>query len=392
MKICLITTSFPRNQNDDAGIFISRLVETLAAQNVFGQVIAPFDKGANEEDNWYNWKIIRAKYGVLNSGTLAYGSGIIPNLRAKPLRILQIPGLLLSLTLTALKFKNSFDIIHTHWIASALPGIVISFITKKPLILSIRGEDLKLLSLPFLGNILKWLLKRNCQITTISEHFQEKLQKHFPSKIIHLIPNGVHKVTKNNNALTSCKLKYKISDLNYAIYAGRVIPLKRLEILIELFSLLEDKSLHLLICGSLEDSNYHEKLKAKTESLNLRSRLHFLGNVTPSDYVTLLSGSTLYCSASEYEGRPNSVLEAMAEGLLIVASDILGHSAILKDGQNGILFNSQELQSTASRIDQILKDPVSLERLGMAARNSVSELTWESCASKYIGLYRESLG
>jgi glycosyltransferase involved in cell wall biosynthesis len=391
MKICLISTSFPRNKNDDAGIFIARLVEALAAQNISGSILVPHSQGAELQETFSKFLVQRVKYGIFSPGHLAYGSGIMPNLRANPWLFLQIPALLLCLTWQAVKNAKQSDLIHAHWLASAIPGLIASLLTKKPLVVTIRGEDLKLLNIPIFGTIIKQLLAKRSQLTTISQHFEQKLKSYFPNKPIHLIPNGVNRISKDLSILNNVQVKYGIAGLSYSVFAGRVIPLKRLEVLIELLAKLEDSSQHLIVCGSLDDSIYLKELKEHIESLNLTARVIFLGAISPEDFAVILLGAKLYWSASEYEGRPNSVLEALAHSVPAILSKIPGHTAIVTDADNGVIFEPEHLENTAKSVTLLLADATLHQNMGQRALESVSNLSWQGCASSYAELYRQVL-
>lgn len=391
MKICLLSTSFPRNKTDDAGIFIARLVEALSFQEITGTVISPHCEGAETDGRFANWNVVRVKYGLFSSGKLAYGSGILPNLKANPFLFAQIPGLLISIFLKALKVGKQSDLIHAHWLASAIPGLFAGKLCNKPLVITIRGEDLKLLGLPVVGTILKWLLRKSTEITTVSDHFVQKLQQHFPAKTIHLIPNGVTRIAENDSLLSEIKKKYEVDTFPYIIYAGRVVALKRLELLVRILSLLRDKSLHLLICGSVDAQKYVEQVKAEISVSSMQGRIHFLGNTRPDDYAVLLSGAKLYFSASEYEGRPNGVLEALAQGVPPVVSNIAGHVALIKNGRNGVLFDPDKLENCANLVNALLENKSDYQNMAVAAKESVKTLSWESCAASYINLYKHAL-
>ncbi len=149
--------------------------------------------------------------------------------------------------------------------------------------------------------------------------------------------------------------------------------------------------MHLVVCGALEDEQYLAKLKIQISDLGLDSRVHFLGATNPDEYAILLSGAKLYCSASEYEGRSNSVLEALAQGIPPVLSDIPGHSALIEQSRNGILFPADGLEAGAKLIDKLLIDSNLYQEMSRQAKQAVSDLSWENCANAYIETYKIAL-
>ena len=161
------------------------------------------------------------------------------------------------------------DLIHAHWLASALPGLAGKSYNKKTSDRNRKRRRFKASRLPVFGNIIKRLLASRSEITTISEDFQQKLKVHFPNKQIHLIPNGVSRITGDAAALKTIKEKYGITGLSYSVFTGRVIALKRVGVLIDLLAKLKDSSQYLLVCGSLDDEDYVTQLKQQIDSLAL---------------------------------------------------------------------------------------------------------------------------
>lgn len=390
MKVCFLTTSFPRNPDDEAGVFIAKLAEALSEHNVMGTVVAPGDSKASESDSYAGWQVLRPRYGIFLSSQLAYGAGIVPNIRRQPWLVLQIPSLLLTMALTAKSRSQNSDIFHAHWIASMLPAFVAALLSRKPVLVTVRGVDLKLLRVPVLGTMLKFLLGRCDAISTVSLHFQEKLQGLLPKCSIHLIENGVDRVEPDSRR-QNLLLKFGLQLNKYLIFAGRLIPLKRIEMLLSLFVKVRSQDIKLVLCGSLDEQSYVTTLKEKIRKMNLGDRVLLLGSLSPSEYRQLLSGAVLYCSASEYEGRPNSVLEALAQGVPAVVSDIDAHTALIQDGINGLIFNSEGLEAAAEKVDDLIRDQDDWQNLSKGASQSLKSISWSDCALRYLELYSSIL-
>jgi glycosyltransferase involved in cell wall biosynthesis len=91
------------------------------------------------------------------------------------------------------------------------------------------------------------------------------------------------------------------------------------------------------------------------------------------------------------EGRPQVMLEAMAAGLPVLALRTSAHAALVVDGETGALCDSAQTYADAL---QALEDADINQRFGMAARRwAQKEIgTWDDCADRYIGIYRQLLG
>lgn len=129
---------------------------------------------------------------------------------------------------------------------------------------------------------------------------------------------------------------------------SRIVPLKRLDRIARSLALLKREGcVFKWICvGGGEDL---EKLKALSHSLGLDGNVHFTGSLTQSDIRKLYSktSANVFVQASEYEGVPLAIMEAMSASIPVVATRVGGVPEIVQDGENGLLidknFSDEEL-------------------------------------------------
>ncbi len=208
---------------------------------------------------------------------------------------------------------------------------------------------------------------------------------------MYIIHNGVdiEKFSKNVSSL-------KHND--YALYVGRIEPRKSINIIIKAYSKLSlrtrPKKLYLVGDYSF-DSDYTKILKNLINELGLKEDITFKGFV-PQKYLYkyyINARYTIFSSNDRFfpmtEGLPNSVLEAMASGAVIVASNIAGVSEVIKNGENGFLFNSysvNELIEILSKLDEASENY--LEMIKKNAKNFIlNNLNFKDIGSKYLTLY-----
>ena len=106
-------------------------------------------------------------------------------------------------------------------------------------------------------------------------------------------------------------------------------------------------------------------------SLGLGGRLHMLGY--RSDAVAIMKTFDVYVSTALWEGLPITLLEAMACGRPIVATDVGGNRDIVVDGETGILVPVGDPAALARRVCDLLNDPCLRRRLGDAGRRRVED-------------------
>ena len=208
-----------------------------------------------------------------------------------------------------------------------------------------------------------------------------------PEKNIVYIPNGIPSLF-----FTQKKAK---EEKNKILYFGRVSPIKDLETLIEAFSLLPpniQNSLTLEIAGPAE-ALYLSKLKSLASSLNISKKIIF----SPAIYntkkkISKLDSATIYVLPSIREGMPQTLIEALARGKIVVASNNLGNSAIIQDDKNGFLFSVGDTKALASLISFLLTlSPAEKARIQKAARSSVKKFAWPHLIEQLDSLLKETV-
>jgi glycosyltransferase involved in cell wall biosynthesis len=131
-------------------------------------------------------------------------------------------------------------------------------------------------------------------------------------------------------------------------------------------------------------------LEEQAESHGLAGHVHFHGQVT--DVSRWHQRTQLVILPSTEEGFPNAVLEAMSAGLPVIATDVGGVPEIIEHGRTGLLVPAREPEALAAAIDQLASDPGLRERLGSAARTSVSErFSWDRSTTAHEALYQADL-
>lgn len=388
MKVALITTSYPRTQSDDSGVFVRRLVEAISNGGISGIVIAPASIVNSSERSTGNFTIEWVRYGIFGPGSLAYGNGIIPKLKTNPWLAFEIPMLVLAFAIRAIRQRDNYQIVHAQWLGSAISAFVLRLLLRKPYIVTVRGEDIRLLNFSIFRILLLPTLRWASAVTTVNKEFQERLSTLMPSRKqdIHYLPNGVDIHATSVEEIKTFHKKQNLAD-RYIIFVGSITPRKRIDLLIDLLTHESLSEFCLLLCGRIEEASYHAHLVSKAESLGIRDRIRFMGPIAPETVPLYLQNASVFVSASEFEGRPNSILEAFASKLPVVASLIPAHSEIIEHGKNGFLFDPTRLEAAADAINRLTWNPALRREISDEAFARVSELSWENTAKNFASLY-----
>ena len=143
----------------------------------------------------------------------------------------------------------------------------------------------------------------------------------------------------------------------------------------------------LLVAGAGEEE---PALREKAASLGIGRRVHFLGY--RADVDALLSECDALVLSSTLEATPYVIMEAMASGLPVVASDVYGIPEIVRDGETGILVDPGSRDGFVRAISVLERDRDRGARMGTAARRLYEEMfRIERCVEETQAIYRDLL-
>ncbi len=149
---------------------------------------------------------------------------------------------------------------------------------------------------------------------------------------------------------------------------GRLVSWKGVDMVIK--TIADIKNSYLFIVGDGPES---EKLKGQVEDLNITDRVYFTGSLSRSRLLYLLSRSNCFVLNSKYEGLSHIILEAMAAGCPVIASNCGGNPEIIKHKENGFLIEPDDIDALKRYLIELKADP----RLGAVLKkngeNTISE-------------------
>lgn len=375
MRIGVLTTSYPRTEGDDAGIFVKRLVQGFVNNGCEGIVIVPRDSGEPKREVGSAFSIFR----FCGAKGLVFGAGIPTNVKRRPLYLLKVPSLLLGFMFHCLRHRRKYDILLCNWFITAIPAWIISKITHKPYVVVVRGSDAKLLRSSLGRALLVPAINNAKQVISVGKELAHEVESFDSSISVKVIENGAEPSVPTAQQVTDFKERALLQFHGpMLLFVGTVAPVKRIELLIEALDSSDLITATLVICGRDEDVNYATYLKNRAQELGVSERIRFEGQVAPKVVPLYLSAADVVLSASEHEGRPNALLEALALGCRIAASDIPAHREIFADKTNARLFSN--VIDARRKISELLNSPKAAPLV---------EKTWKQCASEYLDLFSD---
>jgi glycosyltransferase involved in cell wall biosynthesis len=243
-----------------------------------------------------------------------------------------------------------------------------------------------------LPHLHKWVphsVRRADHVIAVSEATRQDLIKLYqtpPEKISVLY----HGVTPNFEPVTdpaklaAVRQKYGLGERPFVLSVGTIQPRKNYQRLIQALAKL-NSPVALVIIGS--KGWKYEDIFNEVARLDLAERVHFLGFVADADLAALYSAATLFVYPSLYEGFGLPVLEAMACGTPVVASNQSALPEVV--GEAGLLVNPRDVEAMAAAIARLLTEPDLHRCLAEAGRARAANFTWANMALKLLDLYQK---
>ncbi len=232
-------------------------------------------------------------------------------------------------------------------------------------------------------------------IVALSDRQRDELiaERIAPPARIKVVPLGLDlqrfAVARDDTARTSARSLLGIPAEAFVIVAiGRLVPIKRLERLIDAFAVVAGR-----VPGSLlylvGDGSEREALKARVAAAGLLDRVTFVGwsGSTPDWYA----GTDVVALTSDREGTPLALIEAAAAGRPVVATDVGGVADVVADGSTGFVVPISSGDSLADRLTQLALDPELRRAMGREAPAHASRYSADRLVADLDRLYGDAL-
>ena len=368
LRVFFLSTSYPADATDWRGVFMRHLVAALARRDdLLLAVWAPPGELPAAATS-----ITTPPEAAWLERLMAAG-GISHLMRNGGVRTLLAPLKLLRMIAAAYRRNRTTDVYHVNWLQCALPlprdG--------KPALITVLGNDLKLLRLPLMRHLLRRAMRqRKVALCPNAEWMQAPLLSAF-GDVAEVIP-----------------VSFGIDPRWYAIAQNAGTPPRRRWLAVT--RLTSDKLGPLFDWSNdffRDDQRELHLFGPMQEGISIPEWVHYHGVATADQLAKewFPGAAGLITLSRHAEGRPQVMLEAMAAGLPIIASQMPAHASFVEDGVTGILCDSPETYGAAV---QQLEDTETRGRLGEAARAwAAREVgTWDDCAQRYASIYRKLLG
>ncbi len=250
-KVLVLTSTFPRWENDSEPAFVFELSRRL--NDAFDvTILAPRSPGSKDKETIAGLRVIRFAYFIRRWENLAtHSGGILNRLRANPFNYLLVPFFLLGQiwALVRLLGREKFDLIHAHWLISqgmvAIIGLIVAR-HKIPLICTSHGGDLFALRVKIFQCLKRWIINRSQMLTVVSRAMRDTIiEMGINASKIEVISMGVDLrnifVPGNESRRSN----------NEILFVGRLVEVKGVDVLLKAMPkvLQTHPDIHLTIAG-----------------------------------------------------------------------------------------------------------------------------------------------
>jgi len=381
-KLLVTASTFPRWEGDTEPRFVLDLAAHMVDEFDV-TVLVPASPGAKDKEILEGVNVVRYHYFPIHKWeTLCYPGAIVPRIKEKKIRVLLVPFLLLSLWFHLLIMLPKFDIVHAHWLIPQ--GIVQSFF-KKPYIVTGHGGDVTSLNKGILKKLKRRCLKHAKHVTVVSEHLKNIVMEIEPSVCPEVISMGVD--TSKFGKKYFVPNYFGQGDKKVVLFVGRLAEKKGVRYLIEA---MKEVDALLVIVG---DGPLRRQLEEQAKEQ--RDKVRFLGAKTHDELKIIYASADIFVAPSitaqdgDQEGVPTAIMEAMASGLPVIASDSGGIGQIVQDGVNGVLCEERNISELNVEIRRLINDDNLTKTIVHLSKATVGQYDYAYLANKYENiLYR----
>ncbi len=334
--------------------------------------------------------IISITKGIKNDSVLKIEGVTIHQIKAA-----KLPMTIAGITIYPIKIlrevkKIKPDLIHGQMIGAPY-GLATGLLSKKyPTILTVHTliKQTSKTTKSFLGKIHdvlwrfleKWELKRIPHIIVVSPHLKDELEND-GARNVSVIPNGIDASW------------FDIPDKSITgriLFVGRVIPSKGIENLILSMKLVIAKGydVHLHIVGPTDDANHLKYLRELTKELEIPDHVKFLGGLYGDALLKEYAESAIFVLPSIDESNPIVLLEAMASGKTVIATNVGGIPYMVENEKNGILVNYGDIEGLAEKILIFINDKKIRDYIRENAIKVAKKYSWEKVSEETYKVYR----
>lgn len=388
LRVLTLTTLYPSSANSRHGIFVeTRLRKLIAAAPVDLRVIAPvpwfpfsapsfgrysqFARTPRAERR-HGIDVVHPRYVVVPK----VGTRLQPHSLARTME---------SAVEALLEQGWDFDVIDAHYFYP--DGVAAAQVARRfsrPLVITARGSDINLIARqPRPRHLIQDAARRAAYVITVSAALKRELiNLGIPGDLVEVIRNGVDTELFRPRDQACAREAFGLGSQPLVAAVGNLVPEKGHDLVLRAVARLD--TAQVVIVGSGPEK---QRLKTLARDLGLDDRARFMENMAQDKLAALYSAADVLALGSTREGWPNVLLEAMACGTPVVASDVGGVREIVRGETVGKIVGRRSPEDFALALRSVLDQGSDRERV----RSFASQFDWSSVARRYYFLLNKAV-
>jgi len=381
MKVLVYSTLFPNHVQPNFGIFVKqRMFHFAKIKGCEIKIVAPIPYSPP-------WPILKRWffYSQIKSYEVMEGVEVFhPRYPLIPKVSMPLHGFLMFMATFRMMKKIckdfSFDLIDAHYIyPDGFAAVLLKKFLQKPVVLSARGSDIHQFSeFKSIKPLIKYSLKKADHVISVCEALKTKMiDLGITSDKISVIPNGVDLNLFSPIDKKIARQKLSIFDDKKTILSvGSLIQVKGFDLLLEAVADIVKKNPDILLY-IIGDGPYRPKLERQIKKQNLGDIIKLMGVCPNKELKLWYSAADVFCLASSREGWPNVLMEALACGTPVVATNVWGTPEIIKCDDVGFL-TERTAGSIGAGLEKALNRTWDKEKI----RQHVQGRSWDCVAQE----------
>lgn len=392
-RVLFVTHNVPRFPGDAAGSFVLRLAVALQDAGAEVDIIAPGSAGLPADETLEGIRIHRVRYASDARMTLAYTGNMAETVRGSWSGRLAFGQLLLAMRravrrslLEARRSGRPYDIVHAHWwFPSALALWGARRAGDPPLVITMHGSDVRLAEkTPAAHPVMRRVLRSAAVRTAVSAWLADSAHTIAPDGpiVISPMPVDTRLFERSNDATVAEESRAGL------LFVGRLNAQKGLADLFQALSQAPCAALTLEVIGDGPDRS---TLHALADRLGIAARVRWHGALPQQALVPFYRRARAVVIPSRGEGLGLVAVEAQLCATPVIAYADGGLLDVVRPDAGGTLVTPGDLAALSEAIARVVADEATIERLGRAARHSMSaRFSPKAVAARYLAHYREA--
>jgi glycosyltransferase involved in cell wall biosynthesis len=388
MKLLTFSTLFPNTEQPNHGIFVeTRLRYLLASGKAESRVVAPVA--------WFPSK--HPRFGTYSRNARVPAAEVRHGIDVQHPRYLLLPkiGMELAPMMMAQSVKPAigriidegydFDAIDAHYFyPDGVAAVMLGKHFNKPVVVTARGTDINLIPQYKLARkMILWAASKASGIVTVCNALKDEMvQLGVAASTITPLRNGVDLQRFQPADRDSARAALGLNHFTL-LSVGLLDQRKGHDVTIEALTMLPD--VRLMIAGSGPD---RAKLEALAAQLGVAARVSFLGAVPQAELTGYYNAADALVLASSREGWANVLLESMACGTPVVASNVWGTPEVVTSPAAGVLMDQRTPRGLADAVNRLRANYPD----HAATRRYAEDFSWDDTTQGQLDLFARIIG